>query len=331
MPARAHGLERRLEVEGTGRHQRAVLAEAVAHHHVRAHTVVLEQPGQREVGGEHRRLGDLGARQLALRLLDGGRVVPVDEDVRRERSPEQGRHDPVRLREGLGDHRNPVAQGLQHVDVLRSLAGVEEGHLGRRTTADEDTLRAQDLPRSGRSRAERLDRLGDLGREVRGVGVVDGHAHGRGRQRQVGGGAGRDPASGSLGGRRLELGDDIRVVAPAEHQRPAQRLWPPARGGGGADRGAHDAARDLGRGEGPRRMRRPVQAGDVLLEDGVEVRAAEAERADPGPPGAVRVGWPARAARCSPGTACAASRCSGWGHGSSGWARAASRGAASPS
>ncbi len=48
------------EREGPGGDERGVLAEAVAHDHVRCDAVGPEQPGERDVAGQHGRLGDLG-------------------------------------------------------------------------------------------------------------------------------------------------------------------------------------------------------------------------------------------------------------------------------
>ena len=62
-------------------HQGAVLAQAVAHHHVRAHAVRVEHPGQGQIGGQHRRLGDLGLHELLFQPLRGGLVGAVGEDV----------------------------------------------------------------------------------------------------------------------------------------------------------------------------------------------------------------------------------------------------------
>ena len=81
--AGADRLEGAVEGERAGGDQGAVLAQAVAHHHVGLHAVGREQPGQGDVGGQHRGLGDLGLHQLLLERLDRGRVVAVDEDVRR--------------------------------------------------------------------------------------------------------------------------------------------------------------------------------------------------------------------------------------------------------
>ena len=60
VPARRHRLQRVVEGHRPGGHECRVLAEAVAHHHVRSDAVGLEQAGEGEIGGEHGRLGDLG-------------------------------------------------------------------------------------------------------------------------------------------------------------------------------------------------------------------------------------------------------------------------------
>ena len=49
-----------------GGDQGAVLAQAVAHHHVGRDAVGGEQAGERGVGGEHRRLRDRGLAQILL-------------------------------------------------------------------------------------------------------------------------------------------------------------------------------------------------------------------------------------------------------------------------
>ena len=74
VAAGAHRFERVAEVEGVGRDQRAVLAEAVAHHHVGLDAVRGEQAGEREVGGQHGRLGDLGLLELLFELRHRRRV-----------------------------------------------------------------------------------------------------------------------------------------------------------------------------------------------------------------------------------------------------------------
>ena len=108
--AGADRLERGVEGQRAGGHERAVLAEAVAHHHVGLDAVGGEQPGEGEVGGQHGRLGDLGLQQL---LLEPRRPRPgrcVDEDVVGQRPAEQRRHDPVGLGERLAPRSARVAR-----------------------------------------------------------------------------------------------------------------------------------------------------------------------------------------------------------------------------
>ncbi len=64
--------------------------------------------------------------------------------------------------EGLGDDRFGGAERLQHVHVLRALAGIEERDLRRRTVSAEDALRAQRLPHGRLVGCQRLERLGGL-------------------------------------------------------------------------------------------------------------------------------------------------------------------------
>ena len=113
VAARAHGLERGVERERAGSDQRAVLTEAVPHHHVGAHAVGGEQAVEARVGRQHGWLGDLGLEQLLLELTDGRGVVTVDEDVGRERPSEQRRHDGVGLAKRVGHDRLGGAETLR--------------------------------------------------------------------------------------------------------------------------------------------------------------------------------------------------------------------------
>ena len=83
--ARADRLEGVVERHDAGGDERAVLAEAVPHHHVGHDAVGAEEAREREVGREHGRLGDLGLLQLLLGLGHGAGVLAVDEDVLAER------------------------------------------------------------------------------------------------------------------------------------------------------------------------------------------------------------------------------------------------------
>ena len=75
------------------------------HHEVGHDAVRGEQAGEREVGGEHRGLSDLGVAQVVLSPRDGVGVVGVDEDVVGERPPQERRHHPVGVGEGFGHDR----------------------------------------------------------------------------------------------------------------------------------------------------------------------------------------------------------------------------------
>ena len=129
--AGAHRLEGGLEGQGAGGDQRAVLAEAVAHDDVGGDAVGGEQPGEGDVGGQHGGLGDLGLQQLLLEPGDGLGVGPVDEDEVGERLAQQRRHDPSASAKVSATIGSLLAQVFEHVDVLRALAGVEEGDLAR--------------------------------------------------------------------------------------------------------------------------------------------------------------------------------------------------------
>ena len=87
--AGADRLEGSVERQRAGGHQGAVFAQAVAHHHVRPHAVCLEQPGQGQIRGQHRRLGDLGLHELLFQPLRGGLIGAVGEDVVGERFTQQ--------------------------------------------------------------------------------------------------------------------------------------------------------------------------------------------------------------------------------------------------
>ena len=66
-PRARHRLEGVREGKHAGRHEGAVLAQAVAHDHVGRDPVGREQAGERDVGGEHRGLGDRGLLQVLFR------------------------------------------------------------------------------------------------------------------------------------------------------------------------------------------------------------------------------------------------------------------------
>ncbi len=277
--AGADGFEGRAERDRPGGDERTVLTEAVAHDEIGFDAVRREQPGERQVGGEDGRLGDLGLHELGAEPVERRRVGVVTEDERRQRTAEKGRHDLVGLAEGVGDDRLAADEVVEHVDVLRALAGVEEGHLGCGPAPDEDPLLTEHREDGRVSGVERGDELAQLAGQVGGVGEVDGDPNLRAGESRVG----RDGCrcgSGPCGGEGgPDLGEDVGIRGPAEDQGPAQRSL----GRCGRDRRRRRRRRgrtggDLGGGEHP--VRRLVAAGNVLLHDDVEVRPAEAEGTD---------------------------------------------------
>ena len=285
-PARAHRFERGLEGQRPGGDQRAVFAEAVAHHHVGPDAIGGEQPLQRQIGGEQRRLRDLGLAQVLLELSDGRLVGGVDEDVGAERTPEQRRHHRVGAAERVGDERLVPAQHVEHVHVLRALAGVEEGHLGRRPAADEGALLAQHAEQRRVAGAQRPDQLVELGSQFAGIGEVDRRPHRGAADRGIGPRQGRCAAGTGLGQGLRQLRHEVGVVARAEHQRAAQRRLAGVEVAVGRCRRARRSVTAC-RGRRTAQMqarRRLVAARDMLLEHDVEVGAAETEGADPAAP-----------------------------------------------
>ncbi len=280
---RAHGFESGIEGERTSSDEGAVLAEAVPHHHVRVHPVGAEQTADRGVGGEHRRLGDLGLQEFLFELSDCGGVVTVDEDVRRQRTPEQRGHHRVSLTECVGHDRLDLAQPAQHVDVLRTLPGVQEGHLRCRTAADEDALLTHHSIHGGVVCRQCRERLVELHREIVGVGEVDGDAHrsapdGRIRLRWC-----RAATCPGFGERSLDLGDQIGIISAAQHERTTKRWF---RSVGHRTRVRRLRGLSGGRRHGCARRGELlggwfVTTRHVLFHHDVEVGPAEPEHADP--------------------------------------------------
>ena len=172
----------------------AVLAQAVAHDHVRVDAVLGQQLINGGVHRQHGRLGDGRLHQIEFGLFHGRRVVAVHEDVAGERAAEDGRHHPVGVGEQALDHRLAGGQVAAHVGILAALAGEEEGDLTwRLAAAAEDALRHQRFPGGGIVEAEGLTRLLDAIQQLVVVAEIDYQAFGR---RKVGGirrGDGRRP------------------------------------------------------------------------------------------------------------------------------------------
>ena len=288
-----------VERQRAGGHQRAVLAEAVAHDHVRAHAVRGEQPRQREVGRQHGRLGDLGLQQLRLQPRQRFRVVGVGEDVGRQRLGPAAVPSPGRPRRtsSRDDRFASLAAQPACSAYCEPWPVYRNATLPGRAAADEDALRAQHSSAGRRVRGERLQRLGrpwpPARRRRRSRSrPAPARRRGPGRARPAGSAPG-----GRLGAQLFELRDDVGVGRAADHRGAAQRA--------GLRRGRARPAAACRRSR-LRRPRRtigvssvaPVPPGHVLLEHGVEVGAAEPERAHAGDPRAARRRSASRAARC---------------------------------
>ena len=137
-----HRFESVRERKHACRHERGVLAQAVAHDHVGGDSVGPEQARQGDVGGEDGGLGDGGLLQVLFGLGHGRSVGRVHEDVLAQGPAQERRHHAVGLVERLPNHRLAAPQAAEHVDVLRALARVQEGHLRGWPAAAEDPLRA---------------------------------------------------------------------------------------------------------------------------------------------------------------------------------------------
>ena len=135
------GLQRLGKGHDPGGHQGRVLAERVAHHHVRVDAVGRQELHHGDVEGEHGGLGDRRLHQLALGLLQHRRVVAIHKQVTGERASKNGRHHRV----GLGEHGSDLGRNLgqlaAHVQVLAALSREEHSHLaGGEAAAPVDSL-----------------------------------------------------------------------------------------------------------------------------------------------------------------------------------------------
>ena len=143
--AGAHGGERVGERQDLRRDQGGVLAQAVAGDHVWPDPVVIQQPEDGDVRGQHRGLRDLGLLESVIRARQSVRVGRVDEHKVRERRSDQRLQGRVGLPERVADDVRPAGEVGAHVHVLRSLAREEERHpaVGTWTLAVRGTLDLQ--------------------------------------------------------------------------------------------------------------------------------------------------------------------------------------------
>ena len=225
--AGADGFEGVCKRQGADGDQRSVFAEAVAHGHIGLDAVGVQQARQGQIGREHRRLGDGRLQQIRFGRCQRARIRRIHENVFAQGFGEQGRHRPVGFLERACHDRLDRAQRAHHVHVLRSLAGVEKGHLGGGAAAAEDALRAQRLPRCWLIRCEGFERFPAFIRQLGGIAEVDGDALRRAQvrfgRREGALWARRCPARlrGLLGGVKT-LGQ-FSHGGGAGHQHPAQR------------------------------------------------------------------------------------------------------------
>ncbi len=221
-----------------------VLADAVADHGARLDTPRLPQPGQGELHAEQRRLGEPGLPQPV-----GGRRV-----VRTEHQGAQVichiRVEQLRAAVELGGEDTPLGvQVAGHAGILGALPGEEERDRGV-------------AGRGGRGRGRALRQAAQRG---------DGLA----------GGAGDDRAAVVEGGTALSqrVGDGVKADAVVGFQMVGQQRGRLGQRG----RGLRGQRQQPGRGPGPGAGGFLRLLGGRLLQDDVDVRAADPEGADAGP------------------------------------------------
>ena len=254
----------------------------MARDHVRLHAELGQQAQDGHVGREHRGLGDLG---LLDALLHGPQrlfaLAALSEQDVGQLLADQFGHDLVGFGEGVGHDLVFLAQVLEHVHVLRTLPGEEEGDLGalRGPAADEQALglegRGRLLP-DGRLGAQHQGDL--LAQTVPGLGGQGEHVlPAGGLEGEVGlvGQAGQGPRDDVLGQRGETVLHGVGVAASEAEGLAAERGRQFGRAAGGGR--VQGLLGDGVEGRGP--------AAGLLggfLEGDVEVGAAEAEGGDVG-------------------------------------------------
>ena len=256
LPApRAHGLERLREGQDTGGDERRVLAEAVAHHEIGPVPALGQQPRQREVDREDGGLQDARVEERLFGTGDRRGIAGVREDAVGQAPVEDRLHDRISLGEGLADGRLRLAQGAEHVHVLRALSAVEERDAAGRPSRAEDPHAAQGLPEPRLVGAEGGESLAGPTGQLVGVAELDAQPFGRERT-GIGAGvrflrhmAGRRFVSRAAHG----LGERSRAMQRSE--RAADGPRPAAR----RRRGWRVRRSGQGRAAGSRRGRRPAE------------------------------------------------------------------------
>ena len=140
-PAPGGRFQRLGEGQDARRYQRAILAQRVAHDHIRLKAIVGQQAADGLVESQHGWLGDLRLHQVEVGLTDGGLVVGIDKQIGGQRLAQDGLHDGVGLIE-RGLHRGGDGRQLAtHINVLAALTREEESQLaGFGASAAEDAL-----------------------------------------------------------------------------------------------------------------------------------------------------------------------------------------------
>ena len=266
--AAAGGPHEGLLIEDTGGVQGGDLSEGVAADHVGREAQGAHQAEVAEAAHADGGLGDVGGRQgrllgLAARLIEGGG---------REDRPVQGLV--LDLGVEVGGPIPGGAGGVEvaghpraHVQDLAALAGEEESHLA---------LDRAEAVGGAAGQGEGLTGL--AGDPLRGLAELVGQLGARGRHHREAGGGGRIEAG--LGG----PGDVLEGAVGAGLAGPIAGL--------GGHVGAVHAAEDHQLGGQAVQAARLGGLAQVLLDDHVEVGAAEAEARDAGPPAVVAAAHP---------------------------------------
>ncbi len=222
--------------------RRRDLADGVPGHQVRHDTERLDQPEQRHLDREQPRLGE----HRLVQQLRLGHTHPGEQHLP-QRTRQQRIQVSTHLVQGRGEHRERPVQLTTHTGALRALAGEEDG----------GAAAAGDSPYDG-GRGLVVGQRTEGGEQS---GAVGGQQHGAVLEGAAGGGE-----------RPAHVGDGQVRLAVDEGPQPA-RLLVQGCGVAGRQDAGDEVTRDARGGGG---LRRGGLGG--LLDDGVRVGAADAER-----------------------------------------------------
>ncbi len=225
----------------------------MAHHEIGPVPALGQQPRQREVDREDGGLQDARVEERLLGTGDRRGIAGVGEDAVGQAPVEHRLHDRVSLGERVADRRLRLAQGAEHVHVLRALSAVEERDEAGRPSRAEDPHAAQGLPEPRLVGAEGGESLAGPTGQLAGVAELDAQPFGRER---TGIGA---------GGRFLRHMAGRRFVSRAAHGL-GERC--------GRISGQHELPTALGR---PRERRRESAGGKIGARGRAEVRVEDGD------------------------------------------------------